>query len=143
VGAGNENRIKNRVRYSFNLNAELGKQLITYRMGGPKSTDKVRREGVPYWVVIDMWWLEPSPRKRRYLATSFNIENSELADSFLMEIEENVNPGTEKSQCSKMLFGNRKNMQSQIVVGYSGYRMSAVSIISSSYTTGTFITFQS
>ena len=33
-----------------------------------------------------------------------------------MEIEENVNPGTGKRQFSKIPFGNRKNMQSQIVV---------------------------
>jgi hypothetical protein len=33
-----------------------------------------------------------------------------------MEIEEKVNPGTEKRQFSKIPFENSKNMQSQIVV---------------------------
>jgi hypothetical protein len=33
-----------------------------------------------------------------------------------MEIEENVNAGTEQQQFSKIAFENRKNMQSQIVV---------------------------
>jgi hypothetical protein len=33
-----------------------------------------------------------------------------------MEIEENVNPGMEKRQFSKIPFENRQNMQSQIVV---------------------------
>jgi hypothetical protein len=32
-----------------------------------------------------------------------------------MEIEENVNPGTQKGQFSKIPFGNSKNMQYQIV----------------------------
>lgn len=32
-----------------------------------------------------------------------------------MEIEEKVNPGKEKQQFSKIPFGNRKSMQSQIV----------------------------
>jgi len=35
-----------------------------------------------------------------------------------MEIEENVNPGAEKWQISKIPFENRKNMQFQIVVYY-------------------------
>jgi len=38
-----------------------------------------------------------------------------------MEIEENVNPGTEKGQFSKIPFGYLKNMQSQIVVCHSRY----------------------
>jgi len=33
-----------------------------------------------------------------------------------MEVEENVNPGTEKRQFSKIPFENRKNMHSQLVV---------------------------
>ena len=46
----------------------------------------------------------------------FNIEISCLPDRFLMEIEENVNAGTEQRQFSKIASENRKNMQSQIVV---------------------------
>jgi hypothetical protein len=42
------------------------------------------------------------------LATYFNFEISGLSDRFLMEIEENVNPGTEKGQFSKIPFENRK-----------------------------------
>ena len=37
-----------------------------------------------------------------FLATFFNIQISGLADRFLMEIEENVNPGTGKRQFSKI-----------------------------------------
>ena len=60
------------------------------------------------------------------LAKFFNHEIRGLADRFLMEIEENVNPGTERRQFSKIPFENRKNMQVQIVVcdgrnGNSGY----------------------
>ena len=46
--------------------------------------------------------------KREYsvLATLFNFEISELADRFLMEIEENVNPRTEELQFSKIPFEN-------------------------------------
>jgi hypothetical protein len=36
-----------------------------------------------------------------------------------MEIAENVNPGTEKRQFSKIALENRKNMRSQIVVCHS------------------------
>ena len=52
----------------------------------------------------------------RSLATFFNFEISGLADRSLMEIEENVNPGTQKGGFSEIPLGNRKNMQSQIVV---------------------------
>jgi hypothetical protein len=45
------------------------------------------------------------------LAKLFTLEIRGLADMFLMEIEENVNPGMEKRQFSKMAFENRKNMQ--------------------------------
>ena len=45
----------------------------------------------------------------------FNFEIKGLADSFLMEIEQNVNPGMEKGQFLKIPLGNRKNMQCQIV----------------------------
>ena len=58
-------------------------------------------------------------RDYSFLATFFNFEISGLADTFLMEIEENVNPGIEKRQFSKIPFENRKNMQSQIVACYS------------------------
>jgi len=50
------------------------------------------------------------------LAKVLNFEISGLAHSFLIKIEENVNPGTEKRQFSKIPFENRQNMQSQIVV---------------------------
>jgi hypothetical protein len=52
----------------------------------------------------------------RCLATLFNIQISRLPDRSLMEIEENVNGGEEKGRFSQIPFGNRKNMQSQIVV---------------------------
>jgi hypothetical protein len=69
---------------------------------------------------------EPVVQNQTYLATLFKIQISELADRFLMEIEEKVNPGTEKRQFSKIPFENSKNMQSQIVIchsrnGNSGY----------------------
>jgi hypothetical protein len=54
-------------------------------------------------------------RHHRLLATFFNFEINRLADRFLMEIEENVNPGKETGQFSKIPFENRKNMQSHIV----------------------------
>jgi hypothetical protein len=50
------------------------------------------------------------------LAKFFNHEIRGLADRFLTEIEEDVNPGTEKRQFSKIPFGNQKNMQPEIVV---------------------------
>jgi hypothetical protein len=53
------------------------------------------------------------------LAKFFNFEISGLADRFLMEIEENVNLGTEQRHFSKIPFENRNNMQSQMVVCYS------------------------
>ena len=56
------------------------------------------------------------------LATFFNIQISGLAERFLMEIEENVNPGTQKGGFSEIPLGNRKNMQSQIVFCYSSYQ---------------------
>jgi hypothetical protein len=43
---------------------------------------------------------------RRVLATFFDSKISVLADRFLMEIEENVNPGTEKRQFSKITLEN-------------------------------------
>ena len=54
--------------------------------------------------------------EHRFLATFFKPEINGLGDGFLMKIEENVNPGTEKRQFSKIPFENLKNMQSQIVV---------------------------
>jgi hypothetical protein len=48
-----------------------------------------------------------------------DFEISGLADNFLMKIKENVNPGMEKWEFSKIAFENRKNMQSQIVVCHS------------------------
>ena len=54
--------------------------------------------------------------KYKYLATFFNIQISGLSDRSLMEMEENVNPGTRKRKFSEIPLGNRKNMQSQIVV---------------------------
>jgi hypothetical protein len=53
------------------------------------------------------------------LAKFFNLEINGLADRFLMESKENVNPRMEKGQFSKIPFYNRKNMQSHIVVCYS------------------------
>jgi len=50
------------------------------------------------------------------LPRSLIFEISGLADRFLMEIEENVNPETQKGEFSEIPFGNRKNMQYQIVV---------------------------
>ena len=55
----------------------------------------------------------------------FNIQIGRLADRFLMEIQENVNPGAETRQLSKIPFEYRKNMQSQIVVCHSRDRHSA------------------
>jgi hypothetical protein len=52
---------------------------------------------------------------RLILAKLFNFEISGLAHSFLMEIEENVNPGTGKRRFSKIPFENQKNTRSQIV----------------------------
>jgi hypothetical protein len=54
--------------------------------------------------------------KCRSLANFFNIQINRLADSFLMEIGANVNPGTGKPRFSKIPFENRTNMQFQIVV---------------------------
>jgi hypothetical protein len=54
-------------------------------------------------------------RKSIDLATFFSFEISMLADRFLMEIEENVNPGAEQRQFSKILFDYLNNMHSQIV----------------------------
>jgi hypothetical protein len=51
----------------------------------------------------------------RWLATFSNFEISGLADRFLIEIEENVNPRVEKRQPLKIPSENRKNMQAQIV----------------------------
>ncbi len=53
------------------------------------------------------------------LARFFNFEISRLAHRFLLKIEENVNPWTEKKRFSKIRFENRKNMQSQRVVSVS------------------------
>jgi hypothetical protein len=64
-------------------------------------------------------WFVPDPQTYNVLATFFNFEIKGLADRFLMEIEENVNPGTEKRQFSKIPFEDRKHMQSQTVVCYS------------------------
>jgi len=50
------------------------------------------------------------------LTKFFNFEISGLTHSFLMRIEEDVNPGTENRQFSKIPFENRKNLQSQIVI---------------------------
>jgi hypothetical protein len=44
------------------------------------------------------------------LAKFFNHEIRGFADRFLMEIEEDVNPGTEKQQSSKIPSENRKDM---------------------------------
>jgi hypothetical protein len=63
-------------------------------------------------------------RHHRLLATFFNFEINRLADRFLMEIEENVNPGKETGQFSKIPFENRKNMQSHIVACDSRYLLS-------------------
>jgi hypothetical protein len=52
----------------------------------------------------------------RSLATFFNFAINSLADRLLMEIEENVNGDGEKRRFSQIPFGNRKNLQSQIVV---------------------------
>jgi hypothetical protein len=54
-----------------------------------------------------------------FLAMLFNFEIKGLADRFLMEIEENVNPGGQERRFSEIPFVNRKNMQSQIVVCHS------------------------
>ena len=118
VGAGDENRIKNRVRYSFNLNTKFQKQPNTsYTECEDEGQHKregreLGREGARYWFFINILWLETSPQKCGFLATFFNFEINGLADRFVMEIEENVNPGTGKRQFSKMPFENRKNMQS-------------------------------
>jgi hypothetical protein len=66
-----------------------------------------------------MWGASSVRRDHRLLATFFNIQISGLADRFVMEIAENVNPGTEKRQFSKIALENRKNMRSQIVVCHS------------------------
>jgi len=50
-------------------------------------------------------------RECNILVTFFNFEINRLTDRFIVEIEENVNPGTEKRQFSKTAFENRKNMQ--------------------------------
>jgi hypothetical protein len=63
----------------------------------------------------DYNWYQGEP-EHNFLATVFKFQINGLADRFLMEIEENVNPGMEKRQFSKMAFENRKNMQSQIFV---------------------------
>jgi hypothetical protein len=52
----------------------------------------------------------------RLLATLFNVQINVLVDRFLMEIEENVNPGPQKGEVSEIPLGNRKIMQTQIVV---------------------------
>jgi len=46
--------------------------------------------------VHKIWGVSSDRQDYRFLARFFNFEISRLADSFLMEIEENVNPGTEK-----------------------------------------------
>ena len=55
-------------------------------------------------------------RNLRLLAIFFNIQISGLRDRSLMEIEENVNLGTEERRFSKIPFENRQIGQSQIVV---------------------------
>jgi hypothetical protein len=47
-----------------------------------------------------------------FLAKFFNIQINGLSDRFVMEIRENVTPGTEKRQFSKIALENRKNMRS-------------------------------
>ena len=54
--------------------------------------------------------------KSRFLATLFNLQMSGLADRFLTEIEEKVNPGMGSRPLSEIAFENRKKMQFQIVV---------------------------
>ena len=54
-----------------------------------------------------------------FLAKLFMFNISGLADRFLMEVVENVNPGTGKKQFSKIPSDYLKNMQSQIVVCHS------------------------
>jgi hypothetical protein len=58
----------------------------------------------------------PNPQN---LANFFNLEIDGLGDKSAMEIEENVNGDEEKGRFSQIPFGNRKHMQSPIVVCHS------------------------
>jgi len=69
----------------------------------------------PCQEIIDHLAISRFCPKYRFLAKVFNFEISGLPDRFLMEMEENVNPGMGKGQFSKIPFENRTNMQSQIV----------------------------
>ena len=66
-----------------------------------------------------MWWVHSDKLDYSFLATLFNIQIKGLADRFVTEIKENVNPGTQKGEFSKIPVENRQNIQSQIVVCYS------------------------
>ena len=59
----------------------------------------------------NIWWVSSARPTNRFLATLFNIQINGLADRFLMEIEENVNPGTEKGSFQRHLLRTDKNMQ--------------------------------
>ena len=48
--------------------------------------------------VHKVWRVSSDRQDYRFFARFFNLEISRLADSFLMKIEENVSPGTEKRQ---------------------------------------------
>jgi hypothetical protein len=52
----------------------------------------VKDTGVAEAIVFNMLWMFPPPQNDGYLATFFNFEISGLADRFLMEMKENVNP---------------------------------------------------
>jgi hypothetical protein len=76
------------VRYSFNLNAELGEQ--------PKAShtkceneNQQKREGrnlgserARYWVFINILWLKPSPRKCRFLANIYTLQKVMISKGY-------------------------------------------------------------
>ena len=79
---------------------------------GKRIAEVARRYGVDN---LNVLFLTPLPGTRLW-DQIFKFEISWLADSLLMKIEENVNPGTEKREFSKIPFDYLTNMQSQIVV---------------------------
>ena len=101
AGVRDENRIEKRVRYSFSLTTRFRKQPNTSYTECEEEGQHKRegrelgRERSRYWFFLKILWLETSPRKYTFLATFFNIQINSLADRFLMEIEENVNPRME------------------------------------------------
>ncbi|MHC4560841.1 MAG: hypothetical protein ACYS80_26465, partial [Planctomycetota bacterium] len=80
-----ENRSENRVRYSFNLNAELGEQPKASHTKCENENQQKRvgrnlgSERARYWVFINILWLKPSPRKCRFLANIFILRKTQLS----------------------------------------------------------------